>query len=178
MRFTETPLAGAFLVDVDPVRDGRGFFARTWCRREMEDRGLDAHVEQCSVSYNARRGTLRGMHWQAAPHEETKIVRCSRGAVHDVILDLRPGSPTRARWFAVELRAHEHRALYVPAGLAHGFQTLADDTEVAYQMSQPHHPQSARGVRWDDPAFAIEWPAAPERIVSARDLSYPDWRPC
>src|SRR6185503_10166303 len=130
MRFTPPPLAGAYVIDVEPVSDERGLFARTWCRREMEARGLDAGLVQCSVSFNKRRGTLRGMHFQASPHEEAKIVRCTRGAIYDVALDMRPDSPTFKRWFAAELTQDNRRALYVPAGFAHGFQTLADDTEV------------------------------------------------
>jgi dTDP-4-dehydrorhamnose 3,5-epimerase len=177
MRFSQTPLAGAYVIDVEPVADERGLFARTWCRREMEEHGLDAGLVQCSTSFNRRRGTLRGMHWQASPDEETKIVRCTRGAVYDVVLDLRPGSPTFKRWFAAELTADNRSALYVPAGIAHGFQTLADDSEVLYQMSQFHRPESARGVRWNDPAFAIEWPSAAERTMSERDRNWPDFHP-
>ena len=175
MRFTPTPLAGAYLIDVEPAADERGLFARTWCRREMEQRGLDSSLVQCSVSFSKRRGTLRGMHWQAAPHEETKIVRCTRGAVHDVVLDLRPGSPTFKRWFAAELTADNRRALYIAAGMAHGFQTLTDDAEVLYQMSEFHHADGARGVRWNDPAFAIEWPEVAERTMSERDRGWPDF---
>jgi dTDP-4-dehydrorhamnose 3,5-epimerase len=175
MRFTPTPLAGAFVIDLVPLADERGFFARTWCRKEMEAQGLDGGLVQASVSFNRAAGTLRGMHFQAPPHEETKVVRCTRGAVHDVILDLRPASATFRRWFAAELSAENHRALYVPAGFAHGFQTLAPDTEVLYQMSEFHHPESARGVRWDDPAFGIGWPSAPSRTISEKDRSYPDW---
>jgi dTDP-4-dehydrorhamnose 3,5-epimerase len=175
MRFTPTPLAGAWILDVEPIEDGRGFFARSWCRREMEEHGLSGALVQCSVSFNRAAGTLRGMHYQAPPHEETKVVRCTRGAVHDVIVDLRPASPTFRRWFASELSDENHRALYVPAGFAHGFQTLRADTEVLYQMSEFHREESARGVRWDDPAFAIEWPSAPSRTMSERDRSYPDF---
>jgi dTDP-4-dehydrorhamnose 3,5-epimerase len=177
MRFTATPLAGAYVVDVEPVADERGLFARTWCRREMEARGLDPGLVQCSVSFNKKRGTLRGMHFQAPPDQEVKLVRCTRGAVFDVVLDLRQGSPTFKRWFAAELTADNRKALYVPAGFAHGFQTLADDSEVLYQMSEFHSPESARGVRWNDPAFAIDWPRAAKRTMSQRDRSYPDFHP-
>lgn len=177
MRFTETPLAGAWLIEPERFSDERGYFARTWCVREFAEHGLETRLVQASISQNACRHTLRGMHYQAAPHEEVKLVRCSRGAIYDVILDLRPGSPTLGQWFGVELSAANGRMLYVPGGLAHGFQTLADDSEVVYQMSEFHAPESARGVRWDDPAFGIAWPEADERILSARDRAYPDWQP-
>ena len=177
MRFTPTPLAGAYVIDVEPLADERGLFARTWCRREMEARGLDSGLVQCSTSFNKWRGTLRGMHFQASPDQEVKIIRCTRGAIHDVVLDLRPGSPTFTRWFAAELSADNRSALYVPAGMAHGFQTLTDDAEVLYQMSEFHRPESARGVRWNDPAFAIEWPSVAERTMSERDRGWPDFHP-
>lgn len=177
MIFTETALAGAWLVEVEPHRDERGFFARTFDEAEFARRGLRDRFPQCSVSFNARAGTLRGMHFQAAPHEEAKLVRCTAGAVFDVIVDLRPGSATRGRWVGVELSAANRRALYVPEGFAHGFQTLADDTEVFYQVSAAFHPESARGVRWDDPAFGVGWPAAERRILSERDRGYADWAP-
>lgn len=175
MRFTRTPLDGAWLIDLEPIADARGFFARTWCAREMAAQGLEARIVQTSVSFNVRAGTLRGMHYQAPPHEESKIVRCVRGAIHDVIVDLRPASPTFTRWFAVDLTAMSGRTLYVPPGVAHGFQTLEDATEVSYQMSEFHHAESARGVRWDDPAFGIEWPRAVARVIHPRDLAYPDF---
>lgn len=175
MKFTPAPLDGAWVIDLEPIADERGSFARTWCAREMEAHGLVTKVAQCSVSRNTKKATLRGMHFQVAPHEETKVVRCTRGAIFDVILDLRPGSATFKRWFGVELSAGNGRALYVPAGFAHGFQTLTDDSEVAYQISEFHEPQSARGVRWDDPAFAIEWPAAASRVINPKDLAYPDF---
>ena len=174
MRFTETALPGAWIVDIDAIEDERGFFARSWSREEVAAHGLDARVEQCSVSFNRRAGTLRGMHLQRAPHEEVKVVRCTSGRVHDVILDLRPASPTFCRWVAVELSAANHRMLYIPGGVAHGFVTLEDDTELAYQMSVRFHPASATGVRWNDPRFGIEWPVS-EPILSARDASYPDF---
>jgi dTDP-4-dehydrorhamnose 3,5-epimerase len=175
VKFTPAPLAGAWVIDLEPIADDRGSFARTWCVREMEAHGLVTRAVQCSVSRNTRKSTLRGMHFQAAPHEETKVVRCTRGAIFDVIVDLRPGSATFKRWFGAELSAANGRALYVPAGMAHGFQTLADDTEVAYQISEFHHPESARGVRWDDPAFSIEWPQAASRVIHPKDLAYPDF---
>lgn len=175
MRFHETPLPGAYVLEPERIEDARGFFARTWAPDELAARGLDAALAYEAVSFNARRGTLRGMHFQAAPHEETKVVRCTRGAIFDVIVDLRPDSATFKRWFGAELTAANGRALYVPAGMAHGFQTLVDDTEVAYQISEFHHGESARGVRWDDPAFSIEWPQAASRVISGKDLAYPDF---
>jgi dTDP-4-dehydrorhamnose 3,5-epimerase len=174
--FTETPLAGAFLIDLEPVTDERGFFARSFCRREFTAHGLNPDLAQCNISLNQRRGTLRGMHWQAAPHQEAKLVRCTRGAIHDVIIDLRPGSPTFAAHIAATLTAADRRMLYVPEGFAHGFVTLEDDTEVFYQMSEFYAPEYARGVRHDDLAFAIRWPIE-ILVVSDRDRSYPDWAP-
>ena len=176
MKFLPLELPGVFLIEPEPIADDRGFFARTWCSREFADRGLVAAIAQCSLSFNRRKGTLRGMHYQAPPHEEVKIVRCTAGAIYDVVIDLRPGSPTRGRWLGVELSAANHRHLYVPAGFAHGFQTLADDTEVFYQISQFYHPESARGLRYDDPAFGIRWPLG-DITVSERDLSFPEFRP-
>ena len=175
MRFTETPLAGAYVIDVEPHADERGAFARTFCAEEFAAHGLDARVAQASISFNRRAGTLRGMHYQAAPHGEAKLIRCTAGAIFDVIVDLRPDSPTYTRHFGVVLTPADRRALYVPVGFAHGFQTLADDSEVLYQMSHPYAPQSARGVRWNDPAFGIVWPQTSERIMNERDRSYPDF---
>jgi dTDP-4-dehydrorhamnose 3,5-epimerase len=172
--FTSTSLAGAFVIEPEPVEDSRGWFARTWCQRELETRGLDGRIAQCSLSLSKKKGTLRGLHFQAPPFEETKIVRCSRGAIYDVIIDLRPGSATRLRHFAVVLSAEDRKSLYVPAGCAHGFQTLVDDTEVFYQISQFYSPEHARGVRWDDPAFGIRWPDD-DRTISDRDRGYPDF---
>ena len=174
MRFTPTPLAGAVVVDIEARQDVRGLFARSFCRDEFVAAGLPAEFVQSSVSYNVRRGTLRGMHFQAAPHEEPKLVRCTRGAIHDVIVDLRRDSATHRRWFAVELSADSRRALYVPPGFAHGFQTLVDDTEILYQMAERYVADLARGVRWNDPAFAIEWPIA-NPFMSERDAAYPDY---
>jgi dTDP-4-dehydrorhamnose 3,5-epimerase len=174
VRFTETALPGACIVEPQCHRDDRGFFARTWCCQEFEAQGLNAKMEQCSISYNRRAATLRGMHYQAAPYAETKLVRCTAGAIYDVILDLRPDSPAYLRWAAVELTADNRRALYIPEGLAHGFFTLADDTEVFYQITTPHQADAARGVRWNDSAFGIAWPGEP-CFVSEKDSSYPDY---
>lgn len=176
MIFTPTPIPGAWIVDIEPREDARGFFARSWCREEFARHGLDARLVQCSISFNRHRHTLRGMHFQAAPHEEPKLVRCTRGRMWDVALDLRRDSPTFRRWHGVELTAENRRALFVPAGCAHGFLTLEDDVEVLYQMGEFYHPESARGVRWNDPAFGIAWPTnAP--LLSDRDASYPDFMP-
>jgi dTDP-4-dehydrorhamnose 3,5-epimerase len=174
--FRETAVAGVWIVEPEPRVDERGFFARTWCAEEFRAHGLNGELAQVSVSYNHRRGTLRGLHYQAAPHAEAKLVRCTRGAIWDVAVDLRPESPTFLRHAAVVLDADNRLALYVPEGCAHGFQTLADASEVLYQMSTAYVPPAARGVRWDDPAFAIPWPPA-ERIIAARDRAYPDFRP-
>lgn len=177
MIFTETRLAGAFVIDPERADDERGFFARTWCAREFEAHGLNARLVQCNVSFNRRRGTLRGLHFQVKPHEEAKLVRCTRGRVFDVIVDLREGSPTHGEHVAVILSATNLRMLYIPEGFAHGFQTLEDDTELFYQMSQAYHPESARGLRWDDPALAISWPPCGERIISDRDRQHPGFCP-
>lgn len=175
MRFIEAPLAGAWVVEPERLGDERGFFARTFDRDEFAARGMEPAVVQCSTSFNARAGTLRGLHHQSEPHGEPKLVRCTRGAVFDVIVDLRPGSPTHRRWHGVELSAENGRALYVPPGLAHGFQTLEDSSEVLYMMGREYVPEAASGVRWDDPAFGIEWPPAPARVMSERDRDYPDY---
>jgi dTDP-4-dehydrorhamnose 3,5-epimerase len=172
VKFSPTTLAGAWIVDPAPIEDERGFFARSFCQEEFRAHGLDPVIAQCNVSFNRRRGTLRGLHFQAPPHEEAKLVRCTRGAIWDVVVDLRADSSTRHRWFAAELNAENRRALYVPRGFAHGFQTLADDSEVLYQMSEFYHSESARGLRWDDPVIAIKWPIA-HPVVSERDRSYP-----
>lgn len=176
MIFAETPLAGAFVIEPERLEDTRGFFARTWCEREFEARGLETRIAQCSTSFNKKKGTLRGMHYQVPPAAETKIIRCTRGSLYDVIIDLRSGSPTFTRHFAAVLTAENCKMLYVPTGFAHGFQTLEDDTEVLYQMSEFYSPDHARGVRWDDPVFAIRWPEN-ERTIVERDGSYPDFRP-
>lgn len=169
-----TALAGAYVIDLDRSSDERGFFARTWCAREAEARGLNPRVVQCSTSYNKKKGTLRGMHYQAAPHEEAKLVRCTRGATYDVIIDLRRSSPTFTRYVAMLLSEDNGRAVYIPEGFAHGFQTLEDDSEVLYQMSEFYVPSHSRGVRWDDPAFGIPWPPD-DRTITERDRSYPDF---
>ncbi|MCC6580562.1 MAG: dTDP-4-dehydrorhamnose 3,5-epimerase [Phycisphaeraceae bacterium] len=174
MRFTATDIAGAFVIDLDPIADERGWFARSFCQDELRQRGLDPCIVQCNISFNRHKGTLRGMHYQAAPHAETKIVRVVRGAIYDVAVDLRPDSPSCRRWHAVELSGDNRRAFYIPAGCAHGFLTLTDDAEVHYLMSAPYHAPSARGVRWNDPAFGIAWPA-PVLAMSDRDRSYPDF---
>lgn len=176
MIFTETALAGAWIIEPEPREDERGFFARTFCQREFLARGLNPCVAQASISVSRRRGTLRGLHWQAAPWGEAKLVRCTAGAIHDVIVDVRPDSPTRLRHVAVVLSADNRLMLYVPEGVAHGFQTLADDTEVAYQMSQVYVPSAARGARWDDPLLGIRWPD-PRPILSERDRTWPDLQP-
>jgi dTDP-4-dehydrorhamnose 3,5-epimerase len=172
--FRETSLAGAFVIEPEKKEDQRGFFARTYCREEFSSHGLNPAIAQCNVSFNKRKGTLRGMHYQAPPFAEAKLVRCTAGAIFDVIIDLRKSSETYRRHFAVELCASTGKMLYIPEGFAHGFQTLLDDTEVFYQMSQAYAPQCARGVRWNDPAFGIEWPAA-ERTIVERDRDYPDF---
>ena len=175
MIFTPTPLAGAFVIEPEPIPDARGLFARTWCQRELEDHGLESRLAQCSTSFNKRKGTLRGMHYQVAPFAETKIVRCTRGSMYDVIIDLRPESPTFMRHFGAVLTADNRKAMYIPTGFAHGFQTLEDDTEALYQISEFYSAEHSRGVRWDDPAFGIAWPPD-ERMLSERDRSYPDFR--
>ena len=175
MIFGATDIDGVRLIDVEAREDARGFFARLWCQRELTAQGLDASIVQESLSYNRWRGTLRGLHFQWPPHEETKIVRCTRGAIFDVIVDLRSHSPTFCRWQGIELTAANHRAIYIPKGVAHGFQTLADDTEVAYQMSAFHAPEAADGHRYDDPAFAVCWPL-PVSVISERDLGWPAFR--
>lgn len=175
MVFTETKLKGAYVID--PVRneDDRGFFARTFCVNEFQARGLNGRLVQCSISFNKRRGTLRGLHWQMPPQAECKLVRVTRGAIFDVIVDLRAASPTFKRHFTIELTAENRRSLYMPEGFAHGFQTLEDNTEILYQMSCAYSPASARGARWNDPAFGIRWPEVEERIMNERDATYPDF---
>ena len=168
-----TPLAGSFVIDVERKEDERGFFARTFCRREFAALGLRTEWVQSSVSFNRLAGTLRGMHLAAPPHAETKLVRCTMGAIFDVIVDVRPASPTFSRWFAVELTAENRRAVYLPEGFAHGFQTLTDNTEVFYEISAFYEPHSACGFRWDDQAVGIDWPAADRRIISERDRTLP-----
>jgi dTDP-4-dehydrorhamnose 3,5-epimerase len=174
MTFHETKLPGVYEIHIEPQCDERGFFARCWCQKELESKGLSARVAQCSISFNARKGTLRGMHGQAEPFSETKIVRCTKGAIYDVAVDLRPNSPTFKEWVAVVLTAENRHMLYVPQGCGHGLMTLEDETEVFYQISEFYNPESSRGVRWDDPAFGISWPSAVE-VISERDRTYPDF---
>ena len=174
MIFTETVLSGAYVIDLEPQADERGFFARIWCAREFAGRGLESRLVQSSVSVNTRRGTLRGIHYQAPPHAEVKLVRCTRGAVFDVIIDLRPDSATYLRPFGIELTAENRLALYIPKGFAHGFQTVVDDTEVFYHMSEVYVAAAGRGLRWNDPTFGVPWPIVPP-ILLARDATYPDF---
>jgi len=174
MIFAETKLKDAFVIDIEPLEDERGFFARTWCKDELEKHGLNPRIVQCSISFNKKRGTLRGMHYQAHPFEEAKFVRCTAGAIYDVIIDLRSNSATFHEWLSVELTAENRRALYIPEGFAHGFQTLVDDSEVFYQMSEFFHPEYARSLRWDDLAFEITWPI-PNPILSERDSKIRPW---
>jgi dTDP-4-dehydrorhamnose 3,5-epimerase len=174
MTLNETTVRGALLIDIEPAKDDRGFFAVSWSRKEWEDRGLRSRITRCGLSFNRVRGTLRGMHYQAKPREEAKLVRCTLGAIYDVVIDLRPESPSFKDWFGVELSAGNRRMMYVPEGVAHGFISLADGSEVFYQISEDHDPDAARGVRWNDPAFGIRWPLAP-RAIARRDATYPDW---
>jgi dTDP-4-dehydrorhamnose 3,5-epimerase len=176
MIFKETKLAGAYVIEIDPRADERGFFARSFCEREFAEHGLPVRFPQCSISRNTRAGTLRGMHYQAAPLWEAKLVRCTSGLICDVIVDLRPGSPTRFEWIAVELSADSARALFIPEGFAHGFITLQDQSDVFYHMSNFFQPEGARGLRWNDPRLDIHWPASPS-VISERDASYPDFDP-
>jgi dTDP-4-dehydrorhamnose 3,5-epimerase len=172
--FRELSLKGSFLIDLEKREDERGFFARTFCKHEFEANGLPTEFVQCNISFNKRKGTLRGMHFQAPPFAEAKLIRCTRGSIFDAIIDLRPSSPTFKQHFAVVLSADGPSMLYVSEGFAHGFQTLEDNTEVFYQMSQFYAPNSARGVRWNDPAFGIAWPPA-DRIIVERDQRYADF---
>jgi dTDP-4-dehydrorhamnose 3,5-epimerase len=175
MQFIQTKIERTYVVEMKPVKDDRGHFARTWCARTFAEHGLESSLRQCNVSHNRHRGILRGMHFQRAPHGEAKLVRCTRGAIYDVVIDLRPQSSSYLTWIAEELTADGTRMLFIPPGCAHGFQTLRDDTEVFYQMSAEYHPESATGVRFDDQAFAIDWPIA-NPLVSERDRSWPDYR--
>jgi dTDP-4-dehydrorhamnose 3,5-epimerase len=174
MIFKETKLAGAFLIEAERLEDERGFFSRTWSQREFEQQGLSSRLVECNISFNRKRGTLRGLHYQAPPHGQAKLVRCTMGAVFDVILDLRPNSSTFRHWVSAQLSADNRAMLYVPEGFAHGFQTLEDDSEIFYQMSQYYAPESSRGVRWNDPAFGVTWPED-NRFINARDREYPDF---
>ncbi len=172
MKFIETRLKGAFIIEPERLEDERGFFARTFCQKEFEAHGLNPKMVQCNISYNKHKGTLRGMHYQAAPMAEAKLVRCTRGAIYDVIIDMRHESPTYCQWLAEELSTENSRMTYIPEGFAHGFQTLEDDTEVFYQMSEFYSPEHAQGVRWNDPIFGIEWHLN-TKIISEKDNNYP-----
>jgi dTDP-4-dehydrorhamnose 3,5-epimerase len=174
--FKAAPLAGAFIVEMEKLEDERGFFARSWCRDEFRTHGLNPQLAQCSVSFNEKKGTLRGMHYQARPHEEAKLIRCTRGSIHDVIIDIRPASVTFRRHLAIVMNPSDGRMLYVPEGFAHGFLTLEDDTEIFYQMSVAYHPESSRGFRWNDPVFGIEW-LADVLVISDRDRDCRDFDP-
>jgi dTDP-4-dehydrorhamnose 3,5-epimerase len=174
MTFHGTKLQGVFEIRIEPLRDERGFFARSWCQTEFKAHGLNPALVQCNISFNGRKGTLRGMHYQLAPYAEAKLIRCTRGAIYDVIVDLRRESPTFKQWVSVVLTAEKRNMAYVPEDCAHGFLTLEDDTEVLYQMSQFFSAESARGVRWDDPAFQIAWPHE-IAVISERDKNYPDF---
>ncbi|MBI4087879.1 dTDP-4-dehydrorhamnose 3,5-epimerase [Candidatus Kaiserbacteria bacterium] len=176
MKFIETKIPGVVIVELEKMFDERGFFARSWDEKEFRPQGKLFHIVQCNISFNTRAGTLRGMHYQEAPYQEAKVVRCTRGAIYDVALDLRPESPAYRQWAGVELTAENHHSVYIPEGCAHGFQTLSDNTEVSYLMGEYFHPKAALGVRFDDPAFGIAWPEVKERIISEKDASYPDWK--
>ena len=174
MIFCETKLPGTFIIEVARLEDERGFFGRTFCRNEFAGRGLNPNVAQCNISFNRDAGTLRGMHYQSAPYAEDKLIRCTKGKLYDVIVDLRRESATFKQWIAVELTEENRLMLYVPKGCAHGFQTLVDNTEIFYQMSEFYHPASVCGVRWNDPAFGIRWPMMEQVIMSDRDRNWPD----
>ena len=177
MRFTETRVQGAYLVEPEPRGDDRGFFARIWCRDEFAAQGLSAVFVQCNDAFTAKRGTLRGLHYQSAPHEEVKLIRCVRGAVFDVLVDLRPASPTYAQWVGVTLSAENRTMVYVPEGCAHGYLALEDGSEVIYPVTKAYQPAAERGVRWNDPRFGIEWPEIGPLLISPKDEGWPDYRP-
>lgn len=174
MLFTKTELEDAFIIEPERLADERGFFSRSWCQNEFEANGLNPRLVQCNISFNKARGTLRGMHYQVAPFEEAKLVRCTMGAIYDVIIDLRPASPTYKQHFGLTLTPDARNMLYIPEGFAHGFLTLSDNTEVFYQMSEFYAPECARGLRWNDPAFNIHWPEIVQ-VISERDATYPDF---
>lgn len=176
MKFTPLPLGEAYLVELEPAFDDRGFFARSWCAEEFGQHGLSITLAQCSISFNTKRGTLRGMHYQEKPHAETKLVRCSAGAILDVIVDLRPTSPSYCKWFGIDLTATNRKMVYVPEGFAHGYQALTDNAEVFYLISEKYQSEYSKGVRWDDPLFGIVWPI-PQPILSERDRSFPNYVP-
>lgn len=170
MKFVETELPGVFIIELSPKNDERGFFASTFLREEFSARGLETAIAQTAISFSPLRGTLRGIHYQVPPHEEAKLVRCARGAIYDVLVDIRDDSPTRGHWIAIELSARNRRSIYIPRGIAHGYQTTEDETEVLYQISTPYIVSATRGIRWDDAALAIPWPPGP-RTISERDRS-------
>ena len=175
MRFIETKLKGAFIIEPDRFADDRGFFACAWSLQELHNHGINVSFVESNFAFNFKKGTLRGLHYQATPHEQAKLVRCTRGAVFDVAVDLRPDSPTFKQWVCSELSADNLRMFFIPGGFAHGYQTLEDNSEISYEISSPYAPESGRGVRWNDPAFRIEWPEVPQRIMLARDREYPDF---
>lgn len=175
MKFKESQVAGAFIVDIEPLGDDRGFFSRAWCAREFQQHNLSVELVQANISYNRHKGTLRGLHYQSAPHEESKLVRCTRGSIYDVVVDLRQYSPSYLKWVGVELCAENRRMLYVPQGCAHGFITLEDDTEVFYQVSAFYTPEAEDGARYDDPSFDIEWPV-PVSVISEKDANWPTYK--
>ena len=176
MLFHQTKLEGSYIIELEELRDGRGFFARSWCKKEFEGHRLNTCIVQTNIGFSEKKGTLRGLHYQKAPHEEVKLVRCTRGAMYDAIIDLRPDSRTYLQWISVELTDSNHKMLYVPEGFAQGYLTLSDNTEMCYQTSQFYAPQSARGVRFSDPVFKIDWPI-PIKIISEADMTWPDYIP-
>ncbi len=176
MIFQETPLTGAYVIEPERIKDHRGFFARVWCKNELRQQGLETELAQTNVGFSYRKGTLRGLHFQEPPHTEVKIVRCTRGSVFDVIVDLRPESPSYKRWFGVELSEENCKMIYVPEGCAQGYITLTDNAEIYYHTSEFYHPESERGVRWDNSAFDFRWPMAPS-VISRRGRAFPDWKP-
>ncbi len=177
MIFEETRLPGAYIIQLEPIRDNRGFFSRVFCQREFEALDLTTEFVQANMTYSMEKGTLRGLHYQIRPHKEVKLVHCPQGAIYDVILDMRPDSPTYLEWVSVELTAENRKMLYIPGEFAHGYQTLADDTEVFYQVAQFYAPDFERGIRWDDPTFQIEWPETSRPILSEKDKAWPDFQP-
>jgi len=176
MKFVPTMLKGAYILEMELIRDSRGFFTRSFCKSEMEDHGLESHFPQGNTSWNEKKNTLRGMHSQAEPHSEVKIIRCTRGRIYDVIVDIRPDSPTYCKWFGIELSANDYRMLYIPKGFLHGYQTLEPDTETTYMVSAYYAPGAERSARWNDPAFNIKWPL-PDPILSPKDAAHPDFKP-
>lgn len=175
MIFKKTELNNAFIIEPERIEDERGYFARAWCRKEFDEHGLATALVQSNLSFNKKAGILRGMHYQAAPFEEVKLVRCTKGAIYDVILDLDTASPTFKQWIGVELNENNKTMLYIPKGFAHGYQTLVNETEVYYQVSEFYSPKSERGIRWNDESFGIEWPETNERIISDKDRNWPDF---